>query len=139
MWKEKYKIGVERIDQQHEELFRRVEDFIKSVRSEGEWELKQEKVKETLEFMSMYVVTHFADEEKYQQEIHYPGYEEHLQLHIRFKEEVGKYVARFNDTGFDEELVQEFGGKLMAWLIYHVAGADQKIGAYAARLGGGKE
>lgn len=136
MWKDKYKIGVEKIDEQHRELFRRVEDFIKTVRSEGIWEEKQQKVQETLEFMSGYVVSHFADEEAYQQEINFPEYEEHRQLHERFKTEVGKYVDRFAEEGFDEELVQEFSGKLMTWLIYHVAGVDQNIGTYAAGQGG---
>lgn len=137
MWKDKYKIGVETIDEQHQELFRRVEDFIKTFRGEGSWDDRLEKVKETLDFMSAYVVTHFDDEEAYQKTISYPKYEEHLQLHGRFKAEVGKYVDKFNSEGFDEELVQEFGGKLMTWLIYHVAGADQEIGKYAESLGGG--
>ncbi len=138
MWKEKYRIGVEKIDEQHLELFHRVEDFIKTVRSEGAWEGKIQKVKETLEFMSAYVVTHFDDEEEYHKQINFPESKEHKQLHERFKAEVGIYVTKFAEEGYDEELVQEFGGKLMTWLIYHVAGADQKIGEYAAGLGGVK-
>jgi len=34
MWKDKYKIGVEAIDQQHEELFRRVSNFNQTIRNE---------------------------------------------------------------------------------------------------------
>ncbi|RYD02159.1 hypothetical protein N752_27290 [Desulforamulus aquiferis] len=63
MWKDKYKIGVPLIDQQHEELFKRVSDFIKTVRQEGIWETKLAKVKENMAFMQEYVVVHFADEE----------------------------------------------------------------------------
>ena len=59
MWKEKYKIGVELIDRQHEELFRRVSDFIGTVRSEVHGG-KLSKIKETLEFMKDYVITTFA-------------------------------------------------------------------------------
>lgn len=132
MWKEKYKIGVAKIDEQHEELFRRVSDFIRSVQAKGQWEEKLGKVKETLNFMKDYVVTHFRDEEIYQQKIGFPGYKKHKEIHDNFKAEVGDYAQKFQQEGYSEELVQEFGGKLMAWLIYHVAGIDQKIGAYAA-------
>lgn len=136
MWKEKYRIGVKRIDEQHEELFRRVESFLKALRQEGAWEEKLAKVKETLDFMGSYVVTHFADEEQYQKEIRFSGYEKHRQVHEKFKAEVENYVEKFSKEGFDENLVQEFGGKLMAWLINHVAGADQQIGQYAAKMAG---
>jgi hemerythrin len=135
MWKEKHKIGVELIDGQHKELFRRVLDFIKTVQAEGPWESKLSKVKETLEFMKEYVITHFNDEEVYQKEIGYPEYEKHRQIHAKFKGEVQKYAERFRQEGYGEEIVQEFGGKLMAWLINHVAGEDQKIGDYQNRRG----
>ncbi len=134
MWKEKYKIGVQIIDEQHEELFRRVTDFIKTVQGQGEWETRLDKVKETLEFMKEYVVTHFNAEEALQRKVNFPEHEEHKQIHERFKEEVGQYAARFEEEGYSEELVQEFAGKLMAWLINHVAATDQKIGEYVESL-----
>ncbi|WP_423229824.1 bacteriohemerythrin [Clostridium aceticum] len=130
MWKEKYKIGVPIVDQQHEELFKRVSDFIHTVQKKGVWEEKIDKVKETMVFMQEYVVVHFDDEEMYQEKIQYPDLDEHKQKHIQFKEAVGNYVKRFNEEGYSEELVQEFSGKLVAWLIMHVAAMDQKIGEY---------
>lgn len=136
MWKEKYKIGVPLIDQQHEELFRRVSDFIQTIRQEGVWESKLEKVKETMAFMQEYVVVHFADEEAYQAQINYPDLENHKIIHAKFKEAVNGYVKRLEEEGFTEELMNEFGGKLMAWLIMHVAATDQKIGEYVEGQGG---
>ena len=47
MWKDMCEIGVELIDGQHEELFRRVLDFIKTIQAGGPWESKLSKVKET--------------------------------------------------------------------------------------------
>ena len=81
IWKEKYRVGVPLIDEQHEELFRRVTDFVETLRSAGEWEQKIPKVNETLAFMKDYVVTHFHDEEAYQQKIGYPGFEAHRKIH----------------------------------------------------------
>lgn len=136
MWKEKYKVGVPLIDQQHEELFQRVSEFIKVVQTKGDWELRLAKVKDTMNFMQEYVVFHFDAEEAYQEEINYPETEEHKLAHRKFKEAVGNYASRLETEGFSEELVQEFSGKLMAWLIMHVAGTDTKIGNYVQRQGG---
>lgn len=130
MWKEKYKIDVELIDQQHEELFKRVSDFIQLVQNKGVWEEKLDKVKETMAFMQDYVVFHFDDEEKYQAQIDYPDIEIHKEAHAKFKEGVRMYANRLEQEGYTEEIVQEFGGKLMTWLIMHVAKMDQKIGEY---------
>lgn len=127
MWKDKYIVGVEKIDEQHKELFSRVSEFLFSLRKEGEWEDKLAKLNETLEFMKSYVVIHFDDEEAYQKEINYPELIIHKELHDQFKHEVGIFVERFNDEGYNEVLVQEFAGKLLAWLINHVAVSDRKI------------
>lgn len=138
MWKDSYKVGVELIDDQHQELFQRVSTFLKSVQAEGNWDEKLPYVKETMEFMQNYVVEHFADEEEYQLEINYPEYEEHKAIHDRFKAMVNSYADRFIAEGYAQEVVQEFGGKLMTWLIMHVAATDQKLGAYAREQGGKK-
>lgn len=139
MWKEHYKIGVPLIDQQHEELFKRVAAFIQVVQKKGNWEEKLAKVKETMDFMQQYVIFHFDDEEKYMEEINYPHLEEHKNIHVQFKQGVFDYVERVNKEDFSEELVQEFGAKLMTWLIMHVAAKDQQIGNYVESQKEGKE
>jgi len=136
MWKERYRIGVDRIDDQHKELFHRVTEFLKALRSDGTWEEKLTSVKQTMAFMQDYVVTHFNDEEDYQQQVSYPGYNEHRAVHERFKQEVMEFAQRMEAENYPEELVQQFAGKLLAWLINHVAASDQKIGEYVKSLGG---
>ncbi len=130
MWKEKSKVGVELIDEQHKELFGRLSNFIETVQNEMPWEEKLDKVKSTMEFMQEYVITHFADEEEYQEQINYPDIEEHKIAHAKFKAGIDDYVKIFEEGGFTEEKIQEFSGKLMAWLIMHVGHMDQKIGQY---------
>lgn len=131
MWKEKYRIGVELIDEQHKELFGRISDFVQVVQDKNSsWDDKVSKVKETMYFMKDYVVFHFDDEEAYQEKINYPDIENHKKMHADFKAGVFNYVNRLETEGYSEELAQEFGAKVMAWLIMHVAAADQKIGDY---------
>lgn len=136
MWKDKYKIGVELIDKQHEELFRRVSDFTRTIRGEEDWNVRLDKVKETMLFMKDYVIDHFNEEEIYQEQINYPDIEIHKEAHAKFKEGIDNYVKIFEEEGFTEEKIQEFGGRLMAWLIMHVGNMDQKIGEYVKSKGG---
>lgn len=136
MWKDKYKIGIDTIDQQHQELFGRVSNFTQTIRNEENWEAKLDKVKETMTFMKDYVITHFNEEEAYQEKINYPDIEEHKEAHAKFKEAVNNYVKIFEEEGLNEDRIQEFGGKLMTWLIMHVGIMDQKIGEYVKSKGG---
>jgi hemerythrin len=135
LWRDKYELGVPLIDEQHKELFRRVESFLQVLRSEAKWDEKVQKVNETLEFMKGYVVEHFRDEEEYQQSIGYPGYEAHKQIHIGMVNYVLDFSKQYEQSNNDEQLIQQFGGKLLAWLINHVAAEDQCIADYAIKKG----
>lgn len=130
MWQERFKIGIPVIDEQHEELFLKVGNFVKALRQEGAWADKLPQVKETMVFMQQYVVSHFAYEEKYQQQMNYPHYEEHHKIHEDFKAEVNNFAARLEQEGYPEDLVQQLGGKLLAWLINHVTATDLKMAKY---------
>ncbi len=135
LWKDQYKLGVPVIDAQHKELFGRVESFLKALRSEVSWDEKIPEINETLEFMKKYVVEHFHDEEEYQRSIDYPGYEFHKQIHdgmVNYVQEVSK---QYEESSDNELLMQQFGGRLMAWLINHVAAEDQRIADYARKKG----
>jgi len=136
MWKDKYKVGVSLIDTQHEELFKRVSEFIETVQNNDNWEHKLDKVKETMIFMQEYVIIHFNAEEAYQEKINYPDIENHKKIHSDFKKMVTDYVTVLEENGYPEKIVQELGGKLMAWLIMHVAKTDQLIGEYVKSQGG---
>ncbi len=85
--------------------------------------------------MRVYVVDHFLDEEEYQQKIAYPGLAKHKEIHANMVGYVGEVAAEYERRGFDEQLIQQFGGKLLAWLINHVASDDRRIAAYAIKRG----
>ncbi len=136
MWKEHYRIGSELIDTQHQELFKRVGNFIKVVQAEGKWEERIQEVKDTLEFMQHYVIIHFTDEEELQEEIGYPEIDRHRAIHNEFRGEIRAFAKQVEQEGLDEEKVQEFGAKVMTWLIMHVGKEDQKIGEFIRSQGG---
>jgi hemerythrin len=135
IWKDKYELGVSVVDEQHKELFQRVDAFMKILRYTASWEEKVQRVNETLEFMKVYVVEHFRDEEEYQQQIGYPGYELHKQIHTDMVNYVLQFTEEYEKSGYSEQLMQQFAGKLLAWLINHVAAEDQRIATYAIEKG----
>lgn len=40
---------------------------------------------------------------------------------------------QYEESGNQEQLMQQFAGRLLAWLINHVASEDQKIADFARR------
>jgi len=130
IWKDEYKIGVELVDSQHEELFRRLGDFIVTVRSEQDKEEKRKAIEKTLDFMGEYVVTHFNAEEALQKKYNYPDYENHHKIHEDFKAEIAEFKEKYKENNYDEDFVLEFSGRLLTWLINHVASTDQDIGKH---------
>ncbi len=130
IWKDEYKIGVELVDQQHQELFKRLGDFIQTVRSDKEKSEKKVEVEKTLNFMGEYVVTHFDAEEALQKKYNYPDFENHHQIHEDFKAEVAEFKQKYQESEYDEDFVMQFSGRLLTWLINHVATTDQDIGEH---------
>lgn len=61
MWKDKYRLGVAQIDQQHRALFDMTEELVRAVK-QGAAAADYEKA---LGFLQAYVVEHFRDEEAY--------------------------------------------------------------------------
>lgn len=123
MWKDSYRLGVERIDRQHIELFRMTEDLVNAVKNGATVEAYQK----ALGFLKDYVIYHFRDEEAYQASIHYADLEAHRAEHQQFTQVVLDYEKRLTECGFDEKTMKELAGAVTAWLIYHVVDTDQKI------------
>lgn len=138
IWRDDYKIGVELVDKQHKELFKRLGNFIKTVRSDSEKEIKKKEVEKTLDFMGEYVVTHFDSEEALQKKYNYPDYKEHHEIHENFKQEVFEFQKEYKNNDYNEDFVMEFSGRLLTWLINHVASTDQKIGDHINSIEEGK-
>lgn len=123
MWKDSYRLGVDRIDQQHIELFRMTEELVNAVKGGAAVETYQK----ALQFLKDYVIYHFKDEEDYQASIHYSGMAAHKEEHRQFTKTVLDFEKRLTENGFDEKTMKDLAGTVTAWLIYHVVDTDQKI------------
>lgn len=123
MWKDSYRLGVERIDNQHMELFHMTENLVNAVENGASVEVYQE----ILGFLKDYVIYHFKDEEAYQASIHYSGLEDHRKEHQQFTQTVLNYEKLLTENGFNNKTMKDLAGVVTTWLIYHVTDSDQKI------------
>ena len=123
MWKESYRIGIDLIDRQHEELFRATDTLVRAIEANAD----KQTFRQTITFLKDYTVRHFQDEEAYQASIHYSGMEDHKKAHRKFTGIILDYERRLVESDFDIRIVKDLAGTLTAWLIYHVADADQRI------------
>ncbi|HHW67024.1 MAG: hemerythrin [Epulopiscium sp.] len=125
-WNDSLLTGVEKIDNQHKELFRRVNNVLEACNQRKGKEI----VGETLNFLESYVEEHFRDEEKLQLESQYPGYEGHKLLHAKFIKDIKDLKSRFERDGASILVVIEMNKTIVGWLREHIMKVDKKFAEY---------
>jgi hemerythrin len=130
-WTTDLAVGIEEIDAQHQELFRRAERFVA-----GLAEPTRQDVGILLSYLRLYCVTHFGAEESWMREVSYPGYAGHKSEHDGFVErilELSREHERRGSPGLDPVRV---GTWLQGWLEQHVSGTDKAFAKFVlARTG----
>lgn len=119
--------GNEMIDGQHKELIGKINKLVDCCEQSGG---KLEAIK-MLDYLSDYTEFHFGAEEKLQEEISYPGIEEHKKQHAAFV----KAVAELHEMLEEEEgptaaFVEAVNKNVIDWLYKHIKGFDCSIAAY---------
>ncbi len=122
MWKETYRLGVEKIDEQHKTLFEIAGKLVQEIEGEQNPEI----YRQTIAFLKYYVATHFRDEEQYVASIGYAEEAEHKRQHRELTRQVEKYDAQLKESNYDLHTAKKLAGMLSAWLIYHVVNEDMK-------------
>jgi len=126
-WSDKYRIGIDIIDNDHKGLFEAVnqlEEKVKFASSGEKIELWNE-----LNYLSIYVNEHFNREEKLMQEHAYPQYREHALMHKKIKRAVFaiRKIYATNSALIDpQKLIAFFSG----WLKNHIINDDLSFEPY---------
>jgi hemerythrin-like metal-binding protein len=126
MWKDEYRLGVDTIDDQHQQLFKMVDDLLEVIDGGNHSDYKK-KCADAISFLYDYTVKHFQFEEGYQASIGYKDIASHKLQHKRFIVTVDNFAKKMVDSEYDINIVKAFSGSLVAWLNYHVGDTDQKI------------
>lgn len=125
LWKDEYKVGIDKIDEQHRQLFDKIGNLLEIAKS-GNEEANRRECMEIIDFLIGYTITHFDTEEKLQRERKYISYEQHHKIHEEFKNTVLAYKEQLNND-FSAKTLKGFIGTLLAWLVNHVCICDRKI------------
>lgn len=131
-WSSDLVTGVDAIDNQHREIFNRV-DRLTAACGDGKG---KEEVLRLLLFLEDYVKEHFAAEEKLQLRHAYPEYPEHKAQHARFMTDLAKLDAEFKAEGATISLVIMTNKTLTSWLVQHITRTDREFAQFLRRADG---
>jgi len=123
-WQDMFTVGIPSVDNQHKKLVAMINQLEDSLAA-GKG-LVNDDIGKVLTQLVEYTQSHFADEERIQDEIQYSGRDKHKQLHKELVEQVisilmklkkGKTINIFEMMNF-----------LRDWLVNHILIEDRKIG-----------
>ena len=122
--------GNDMIDAQHKELIGKIDSLLTYCEN-GEEKVKAIKM---LDYLAEYTDFHFGEEEKLQEEVSFPGMEEHKKKHAEFK----KAVEELHDMLEEEEgptdaFVDAVKKNVVDWLFDHIKQMDQALAAFVQK------
>ena len=120
-WRDEYRTGYAKVDEQHIHLFEIVNRLHDSMLEGHGWDV----LKETLDELVHYTLEHFIMEEMLMEVTHYPGYPEHKEKHELLKRQVLDLMEKLSQH--QQFLTLEVSHFLTDWLIHHIKGDDQKM------------
>lgn len=129
-WDENLVIGIEKIDKQHKELIKKLDDLAQAVlKKQG-----KDKIAKMMEFMEEYGEIHFEDEEEFMKFYNYPGLTEQEKHHERFRKTTQKLKEELNSQKDMESFATSVQRYLIDWLILHIKSEDKKFGEFIKEI-----
>lgn len=125
-WKEDLSTGSVKIDNQHKEIFRRINGLLDAC-NEGKGKTE---VCGVIDFIDDYIVTHFGEEEKYMVAHGYPGYAEHKKEHEKFIKNFLALKKQVDTDGPGVHTVIATNQMVVAWFLDHIRKVDKQLGAF---------
>ncbi len=118
--------GVDEIDDQHKELFRRIDNLLEACK-QGKGKKEVEGV---IAFLEDYVIQHFSEEERHMNERAYPEYGRHKVQHIEFMDNLRKLKDQFETEGPGVHVVLTTNRMVIDWLTNHIRKEDKALGSF---------
>lgn len=126
LWKDELLTGVAVIDEQHKELFARIENLLDAC-NQGKGKAE---VANTVDFLAEYIKIHFRDEEEIQRNSGYPEYEAHKAMHDQWVREVAELREQLATDGPTLRLVLKVNRTVVDWLTQHILKVDKRLAEY---------
>lgn len=120
-WSDRYVLGIDLIDQQHQVLFRLVDQLAKAIQSDS----PDAELHTVFAKLNEYTLTHFAAEEQLMAQHGYQGGKEHQENHRALEHALGQLMLKARDG---EPLVSlQTMNFLRQWLYHHIDDVDRQF------------
>jgi hemerythrin len=128
-WTEDLATGVAEIDDQHKELFVRINNLLEAC-NQGKG---REEVGATVSFLEEYTETHFGAEELWMKKTQFPDSADHHKRHVEFTQNLRDVRRRLDEEGPGVHLIILTNQIVIEWLRNHIRTLDKALGAYLRR------
>jgi hemerythrin len=128
-WNEKLSIGINTIDSQHRELFKRINNLVNAIKQHR----CKEEIDGTIKFLEDYARVHFAEEERHMRETGYAGLAEQQEEHKKYLAalaELKAQASRPRVKGSSYDLSATTNQVVVDWIVDHIMKTDMIFGEY---------
>jgi len=125
-WYPALELGIKEVDDQHRELFRRVDMLVDAMMRRG----GPEELASIFDFLGQYVYEHFSAEESLMRVSAYPQRAEHEAEHKRFIGDLKALQEEYRREGPTALLLVKVNGRVTQWLADHIARTDKVFGEH---------
>ena len=129
-WDDRFETGIEIIDKQHQELFKRIDNLALAV-YEGKGKSELNKI---VDYLETYINDHFALEERLMYINDFPQYVEHLKKHQEFTIFFERIADEMEVKGTDTYLAIRVEKEVRDWWQTHVLKADMQYVPFIKKL-----
>ncbi|NJD55364.1 MAG: bacteriohemerythrin [Nitrospirae bacterium] len=129
-WTEDLAVGVEAIDSQHKELFRRINGLVDAI---GQGKCKSV-IDSVITFLEDYAVVHFSAEESSMVKNAYPEYDQHRKQHSLYLANLSDLKKELAEDGPSYVLSVTTNQVVVDWIISHILQTDMKFGEYLKKI-----
>jgi hemerythrin len=128
-WTARLSVGVADLDEQHKELYRRVDLFLRALVEKR----ARDELRPLVAYLEQYICEHFAAEQQLMELSGYAVLGDHMVEHHWFEEEFRLLVERLDQDGVTFGLARDLVGLLVGWLDTHLQTTDRLFGTYLAQ------
>lgn len=125
-WTPDLATGAKEIDDQHKELFKRVDDLLTAF-EQGKERAEVDKI---IQYLGDYVIYHFGNEQHYMTKYSYSSAKAHTAQHEQLVRTFGKLKERLLKEGINAQLTEDTKQLVVDWLINHIKFSDKALGMF---------
>ncbi|QSA96711.1 bacteriohemerythrin [Methylococcus sp. EFPC2] len=126
-WDQKYEIGNELIDKEHQVFVELIRNVAYSIEDDAE----SDYIVRLLTEVEKYAEFHFLSEENIMISCRYPERERHRQLHLQLSRRLRDHIEAYQRGESEAVAVLEF---LMDWFAQHTVREDLRLAEHIGRL-----